>query len=152
MAPEQLLGEPLDARADLYAVGVVLYECLTGRRPHDADSPMALVGLKLSQDPVPPHEVAPGVPVALSRVVVRVLARDREARPPSAAGAARGAGSRRRQRRRVSRPLVSPGRQVTRALARTAGSAPLSRLGCTLQIGSWVGRALGGCPTQEGGS
>jgi HAMP domain-containing protein len=85
MAPEQLLGEPLDARADLYAVGVVLYECLTGRRPHDADSPMALVGLKLSQDPVPPHEVAPGVPVALSRVVVRVLARDREARPPSAA-------------------------------------------------------------------
>jgi eukaryotic-like serine/threonine-protein kinase len=85
MAPEQLLGEPLDGRADLYAVGVVLYECLTGRRPHDADSPMALVGLKLAQDPVPAHEVAPEVPVALSRIVMRVLARDRDVRPQTAA-------------------------------------------------------------------
>ncbi len=85
MAPEQLLGEPLDPRADLYAVGVVLYECLTGRRPHEADSPMALVSLKLSQDPVPPHQVAPDVPVALSRIVLRVLARNRDARPAAAA-------------------------------------------------------------------
>ena len=85
MAPEQLLGESLDGRADLYAVGVVLYECLTGRRPHDADSPMALVGAKLSQDPVPPHEVVPEVPVVLSRILMRVLARDRDARPQTAA-------------------------------------------------------------------
>ncbi len=85
MAPEQLLGEPLDARTDLYAVGVVLYECLTGRRPHQADSSMALIGVKLAQEPVPPHEVAPDVPVALSRVVMRVLARDPDARPATAA-------------------------------------------------------------------
>jgi serine/threonine-protein kinase len=84
MAPEQLLGESLDGRADLYSVGVVLYECLTGRRPHDADSPMALVGAKLSQDPVPPHEVVPEVPIVLSRILMRVLARDRDARPQTA--------------------------------------------------------------------
>ena len=85
MAPEQLLGEPLDPRTDLYAVGVVLYECLTGRRPHQADSAMALIGVKLAQDPVPLHEVAPDVPVALSRVVLRLLARNPDARPATAA-------------------------------------------------------------------
>ena len=85
MAPEQLLGQPLDARTDLYAVGVVLYECLTGRRPHEADSTMALIGVKLAQAPVPAHEVTPDVPVALSRVVMRVLARDPDARPATAA-------------------------------------------------------------------
>jgi eukaryotic-like serine/threonine-protein kinase len=85
MAPEQLLGEPLDPRADLYSAGVVLYECLTGRRPHEADSAMALVGVKLAQEPVPLHEVAPDVPLALSRVIMRVLARNRDDRPATAA-------------------------------------------------------------------
>ena len=85
MAPEQLLGEPLDPRADLYAAGVVLYECLTGRRPHEADSAIALVGVKLAQDPVPLQDLAADVPLALSRVVMRTLARNRDERPATAA-------------------------------------------------------------------
>ncbi len=85
MAPEQLMGEPLDPRVDLFAAGVVLYECLTGRRPHEADTAMALVSKVLTEPVVPPHEVAPDVPLALSLLVARALARDPAERPRSAA-------------------------------------------------------------------
>jgi len=85
MAPEQLLGEQIDPRADLYAAGAVLYECLTGRRPHEADSAIALVGVKLAQDPVPLQDLVADVPPALARVVMRALARNRDERPATAA-------------------------------------------------------------------
>ncbi|HEU5169607.1 MAG TPA: protein kinase [Gemmatimonadales bacterium] len=84
MAPEQLMGEALDPRVDLYGVGVVLYECLTGRRPHDADTAMAMVTKVLTERPVPPHEVAPEVPDGLSALIVRALAKERDERPRSA--------------------------------------------------------------------
>jgi serine/threonine-protein kinase len=54
MAPEQLLDERVDARVDIYAAGVVLYECLTGRRPVEAGSPAALIGRLLNSIPPPP--------------------------------------------------------------------------------------------------
>ena len=85
MAPEQLMGQTLDARADLFAAGVVLYECLTGRRPHDADSAMGLVSKVLTEAAVPPHEIAPDVPVPLSLLIARALAKDPADRPRSAA-------------------------------------------------------------------
>ena len=81
MAPEQLLGEDVDARADIYAVGVVIYECLTGRTPHAADNPMQLISRILEQAPVPPHELVPEVPRKLSDAVVAALHRDRGQRP-----------------------------------------------------------------------
>jgi serine/threonine-protein kinase len=84
MAPEQLMGEPLTPRVDLFAAGVVLYECLTGRRPHEAESPMALVSKVLTEPIVPPHEVAADVPLALSLLVARALARDPAERPRGA--------------------------------------------------------------------
>jgi serine/threonine-protein kinase len=55
MAPEQLLDDNVDARADIFAAGVVLYECLTGRRPVEASSPAAIVGKLLGPPAVPPH-------------------------------------------------------------------------------------------------
>jgi serine/threonine-protein kinase len=85
MAPEQLLGQPVDPRVDLYAAAVVLYECLTGRRPHEAESALALVGVKLAQDPLPPHEVSDDVPMELSRVIIRALSRNPADRPATAA-------------------------------------------------------------------
>jgi serine/threonine-protein kinase len=85
MAPEQLMGEPIDHRVDLFAAGVVLYECLTGRRPHEGESPMALVSKALTERVTPPHEVAADVPQMLSLLVTRALARDPAARPRSAA-------------------------------------------------------------------
>jgi len=85
MAPEQLLGEDLDRRVDVYAAGVLLYECLTGRPPFEADSPAALIAKVLTDRPVAPRTLNPEVPPALSDLVLEALARDRDARPRSAA-------------------------------------------------------------------
>jgi len=84
MAPEQLLGEELDFRADLYAAGAVLFECLTGRAPFVADSPITLVAKQLEEQPPAPTSLNPEVPEALSRLVLRTLSKDRAARPASA--------------------------------------------------------------------
>lgn len=85
MAPEQLLDEEIDERADLYATGVVLYECLTGRRPIESDSVVSLIAKILSEDPQPPAVINSDVPPELSDVVMQLLAREREQRPRSAA-------------------------------------------------------------------
>ena len=85
MAPEQLLGDELDARADLYSTGAVLYECLTGRVPITADSAIVLISKVLEETPKSPREVQPDVPAALSDLVMSVLQKDREKRPASAA-------------------------------------------------------------------
>jgi serine/threonine protein kinase len=82
MAPEQL-GEglgPVDHRADLYALGVVLYELLAGRRPFRASTPMELRRLILRDDPPPPRSIEPDVPEALERVCLRCLAKSPEGR------------------------------------------------------------------------
>jgi serine/threonine-protein kinase len=84
MAPEQLLDEDVDVRADLYATGVVLYECLTGRRPVESDSVVTLIAKLLAEDPAPPTTINPDVPDELSSIVMRLLERDRDRRPPSA--------------------------------------------------------------------
>lgn len=77
MAPEQAAGEPVDERADLYAVGAVLYELVTGRRPHVAETTVAVIDRKLRCDPESPRERAPGrgIPAALDRAIMRSLAR-----------------------------------------------------------------------------
>jgi serine/threonine-protein kinase len=85
MAPEQLLGDELDARADLYAAGAVLYECLVGEVPLTADTPITLIAKVLDEEPRRPSAVQSDIPVALSDLVMWVLAKDREKRPRSAA-------------------------------------------------------------------
>jgi len=85
MSPEQLAGDPVDARTDLYAFGVVMYECLTGRRPIDADGVYQMIAKVLQEQPDPPAVVNPAVPEALSALVMRLLAKHRQDRPNSAA-------------------------------------------------------------------
>jgi serine/threonine-protein kinase len=81
MAPEQLLDEEVDARADVYAAGVVLYEALTGRRPLEAPNPAAVIARVLTETPTRVSQIDPAVPEALSHAIERALSRDRESRP-----------------------------------------------------------------------
>jgi eukaryotic-like serine/threonine-protein kinase len=84
MSPEQLRGDELDERADLYSAGVVLYESLTGKLPHIADTPGALIGKVLSETPVPPRASVAEVSPALSAIILQALSKDREQRPRTA--------------------------------------------------------------------
>ena len=84
MAPEQLLEEEVDARSDLYSVGVVLYECLTGRPPYQAKSPISLIAKILHEAAEPPDIVAPDVSPAVSALVMQLLAKSAEERIQSA--------------------------------------------------------------------
>jgi serine/threonine protein kinase len=89
MAPEQLLGHDIDVRADLYATGVVLFECLTGQLPFRADSLVARIAKALNEDPPAVGDIADDVPAALAALVARLLARSRDGRPASASELAR---------------------------------------------------------------
>jgi serine/threonine-protein kinase len=84
MPPEQLMGEAVDARSDLYAAGVVLYECLTGQPPFRTSSVMSLVKKLLTEAPRSPAELNSEVPPALSALVLRLLAKVPEDRVQTA--------------------------------------------------------------------
>jgi len=83
MPPEQLRGDPLDRRADVFALGVVLYELLGGKRPWASDSDVSLIGRIMTEEPAPLATLRPDVPAGLAAVVDRALAKDRDARYPS---------------------------------------------------------------------
>jgi HAMP domain-containing protein len=85
MAPEQLLGGALDLRVDLYAAGCVLFECLTGRTPFVADSPITLVAKQLEEVPPSPSSLNREVPESLAQLILRTLSKDPARRPQSAA-------------------------------------------------------------------
>jgi serine/threonine-protein kinase len=85
MAPEQAEGRPIDSRTDLYAVGVVLYELLTGRVPFDATTPVAVLMKHAYEPPPPPRSLNPDLPPAVEAVLLRALAKDPDARYQSAA-------------------------------------------------------------------
>ena len=94
MSPEQVRGHKADARSDIFAVGCVFYELLTGKKPFDAESMHAVLFKVIQEDPPPLHEAAPDVPAALAQVVERALAKDAAERYQDAAemlGALRGA-------------------------------------------------------------
>jgi serine/threonine protein kinase len=76
MAPEQGQGHKVDARADVYSLGIVLYEILTGRVPYDAETPMAVV-IKHITEPLPlPRTVNPEIPEPVQRVILKALSKD----------------------------------------------------------------------------
>jgi serine/threonine-protein kinase len=80
LSPEQAQGKPVDSRSDLYSIGVMLYELLTGRVPFDAESPVSIAVQHVSEPPVPPSQVNPSVPPALEAVTLRAMAKRPEDR------------------------------------------------------------------------
>ena len=88
MAPEQLAADPTaDHRMDLYAVGLLAYELLTGVQPFSGSSPQATMAAQLTRMPTPLEEACPGVPPSLASLVMRLLAKHPDERPASAAAA-----------------------------------------------------------------
>ncbi|MGA2504557.1 MAG: protein kinase [Anaerolineales bacterium] len=83
MSPEQAQGEGIDGRSDIYGLGVILFELLTGRQPYQGDTPMSVV-VKHITDPVPRIlDVKPDLPPAIESVIEKAMAKDRDARFPT---------------------------------------------------------------------
>ncbi len=80
MSPEQCEGEGIDHRTDIYALGVLLYEMLTGHVPHDADTMMGILTRHLYEDPVPPRTRIPEISAELEQVILRCLEKKPEHR------------------------------------------------------------------------
>jgi eukaryotic-like serine/threonine-protein kinase len=84
LAPEQVEGRSVDPRTDVYSLGVVLYECLTGRVPFEGDSDATIALARLQRDPIRPRQVRPSVPRSLDTLTMTALARDPDDRPHTA--------------------------------------------------------------------
>ena len=80
MSPEQVQGQPVDARADLFAAGIVLYQLLTGKRPFDGDSDFAIIQQIVAYRPQAPSSVNAQLPPAIDAVVARALSKSRDQR------------------------------------------------------------------------
>ncbi|MGW7093143.1 protein kinase domain-containing protein [Streptomyces sp. NPDC054874] len=124
LSPEQALGRGVDARSDLYSVGIMLFQLLTGRIPFDADSPLAIAYAHVQEEPVAPSTINRSVTPAMDALVARALKKNPNERFPSAAA----------MRDEIARVLNATGGQ-TGAPVIVAGGGPANS-------GSGVGSAV----------
>ncbi|WP_137229301.1 protein kinase [Streptomyces sp. BPSDS2] len=124
LSPEQALGRGVDARSDLYSVGIMLFQLLTGRIPFDADSPLAIAYAHVQEEPVAPSSINRAVTPAMDALVARALKKNPNERFPSAAA----------MRDEIARVLNASGGQ-TGAPVIVAGGGPANS-------GSGVGSAV----------
>jgi serine/threonine-protein kinase len=122
MSPEQVQGQPVDSRADLFSVGIVLYQLLTDKRPFDGENDFSIIHQIIGHSPTPPSAINPQLPDAIDAVVARALAKKREERFATAKdfAVALQAAIRRASDQTVV-PPANPGRQSSGADTRGSG-------------------------------
>ncbi|MBA3474118.1 MAG: serine/threonine protein kinase, partial [Rubrobacter sp.] len=134
MSPEQAMGQPVGPQSDLYSLGVVLFEMLTGELPYDADSPISLAMKHVNEPPRSPREANPEVPEPLDAITLKLLAKSPEDRyasaaeladdlervrsglPPAAVGTEKAAAT--------TTPLATPGERTARTAVRSPVAPP----------------------------
>jgi serine/threonine protein kinase/tetratricopeptide (TPR) repeat protein len=136
MSPEQVSGEEIDARSDLFSVGVVLYEAATGRRPFVGKNNLLTMNAILNEGPIPPSSVTPELPAAFDAIIAKALEKDRTLRYQLASEI--GADLRRLKRDTDSAQLL--------VSARTETSTRIKRRGmlATLAVAATLALSVGG--------
>jgi WD40 repeat protein/tRNA A-37 threonylcarbamoyl transferase component Bud32 len=150
MSPEQAQGQPVDARTDLFSLGCVLYHACTGEQPFRGSDTISTLMAVVTEQPRPPHEVNPLVPVALSELVMRLLAKkpaDRPADASTVAGALAEMAGDRTERVSPLRPLTGGAGGRRRLLLGAAGLGALA----VVVIGLVVLWHRGGGPRENDG-
>ncbi len=150
LSPELVVDGRADARSDVYAAGVLIYEMLTGQKPHQADSPIQVAYKHVHEDIPPPSRRMPSLPPYVDALVARATARDtrappgrrRRAAPPGPPGAPRARARRRRRPGADRRPDARPRRTVA-----TRSRTPTAR--CRARSSTCPSTERAGAPTAE---
>lgn len=75
MSPEQASAKPIDCRSDIYSLGAMLYELATGKLPFDGESPVSIAIKQINEEPIPPREILPDIPVGLEQIILCAMSK-----------------------------------------------------------------------------